>query len=194
MRRSSGTVPKHSTPAEGFLHRSRSPLGRVSYRRGGGPADGSPLPARFSRDLLSPIRERQLSTSWASEGSSVQLEPEGDPWAPEEEPPVPAEVAQKQRRQRRQRKAQQGESPGSWMGNRGLPGISNTAGRRHRDLKKFAAVVGPDPSPVPVPWELWVPQEVACDLGARAQLFLTKGTLAQAQRGHRLGRLGDWPF
>lgn len=69
----------------------------------------------------------------------MQLEPEVDPWAPEEEPPVPAEVTQKQRRQRRQRKAQQGESPGSWMENKGLPGISDTAGRRHRDLKKFAA-------------------------------------------------------
>ncbi|XP_036896948.1 coiled-coil domain-containing protein 201-like [Sturnira hondurensis] len=140
-RMSSGTVPKHSTPEEGFLHRHRSPLGRVPYRRGGGPADGSPLSARSSWDLPSPVQRRRLSTIWASEESSEQLEPEEDPWAPEEEPPRPAEVTQQRRRRQQQRK-KQGEAPGSWTGNVRLPGIPNTAGRRHRDPKKLAAVVG----------------------------------------------------
>ncbi|XP_036103283.1 coiled-coil domain-containing protein 201-like [Molossus molossus] len=140
-RPSSGTVPKHSTPEEGFLRGHRHPLGRVPYRRGWGPAEGSPLPARSSRDLPSPVQKRRLSTIWASEESSVQPGSDTEPGAPGEEPPAPAKVTQRRRRQRRQQqKVQQGESPGSWTGNKGLPGIPNTAGRRSRDLKKLAAV------------------------------------------------------
>ena len=135
---SSGTVPKHSTPEEGSLHRHRSPLGRVPYHRVGGPADGSLLSTRSSWDLLSPVRRRRLSTIWASEESNEQLGPEADPWAPEEEPPAPAEVTQHRRRQHKK----QGGAPGSRTGSMRLPGVPNTAGRRHRDPKKLAAVVG----------------------------------------------------
>ncbi|XP_066096476.1 coiled-coil domain-containing protein 201, partial [Saccopteryx bilineata] len=133
-------VPKHSTPEEGSRHWRGSSLGRISYRWGRGPGEGSPLPAHSSQHLPSPEQKRRLSTIWASEESNGQLGPNTDPWAPEEEPPGPAEVSQRQRRGRRQLKEPQEESPGGWTGNVGLPGIPNPARRRQRGRRRLAAV------------------------------------------------------
>ncbi|XP_059567275.1 coiled-coil domain-containing protein 201 [Myotis daubentonii] len=138
--RAAGAFPKHSTPAEGFPGRSRSPRGPRPYRPGRGPGDGSPRPGRASRDPPPPVLRRQrLSTIWASEESSEQPGPEPSPQAPEGEPPVPTEVP-RPRRPQPQRKAKPGEPPGSWRRGQGLPGISDTTGRRRRDLRKLAAV------------------------------------------------------
>uniref|UniRef100_A0A671EU16 Coiled-coil domain containing 201 n=1 Tax=Rhinolophus ferrumequinum TaxID=59479 RepID=A0A671EU16_RHIFE len=119
---SSRPVPKHSTPEEGSLPWRRRPPGRVPYHC------GSPLPSRSSRVLSSSLRKRQLSTIWASEESS------SDPQTSEEEPPVPASVT------RRQQQWQE-DSPESWPGNVGLPGIQNTARKRSQNPKKLAAVM-----------------------------------------------------
>ncbi|KAF6301424.1 hypothetical protein mRhiFer1_000149 [Rhinolophus ferrumequinum] len=131
---SSRPVPKHSTPEEGSLPWRRRPPGRVPYHWGGDPADGSPLPSRSSRVLSSSLRKRRLSTIWASEESSGQLGPDSDPQTSEEEPPVPASVT------RRQQQWQE-DSPESWPGNVGLPGIQNTARKRSQNPKKLAAVM-----------------------------------------------------
>uniref|UniRef100_A0A4W2G5N2 Coiled-coil domain containing 201 n=1 Tax=Bos indicus x Bos taurus TaxID=30522 RepID=A0A4W2G5N2_BOBOX len=121
---------KHSTPAGAALSWHSGLQGDV-------PSHGrSPRPARSSWDLLSSpggvslmasFRKRRLSTIKASEVSS------SDPFAFEEDPPVPASVTQQQ---------QQGKSPPARRSppNLGLPGIPDTTRRRPRDLKRLAAV------------------------------------------------------
>lgn len=82
---------------------------------------------------MASFRKRRLSTIKASEVSSEQLGSNSDPFAFEEDPPVPASVTQQQ---------QQGKSPPARRSppNLGLPGIPDTARRRPRDLKRLAAV------------------------------------------------------
>lgn len=72
--------------------------------------------------------------------SSGQLGSDADPWAFEEDPPVPASFTPR-RRQRRQQ--QQDASPQARRGppHLGLPGIPNKTSRRRRDLKKLAAAL-----------------------------------------------------
>ncbi|XP_070332511.1 coiled-coil domain-containing protein 201 [Odocoileus virginianus] len=134
---------KHSTPAEAALSRHSGLQGDVPSHREGGPAGGSPRPARSSWDLLSSpggvslmasFRKRRLSTIEASEVSSEQLGSNSDPFDFEEDPPVPASVTQQQQRQ--------GKSPPAKRSppNLRLPGIPDTARKRPRDLKRLAAV------------------------------------------------------
>ncbi|XP_036296044.2 coiled-coil domain-containing protein 201, partial [Pipistrellus kuhlii] len=131
----SGSVLKHSTPAEGAPGWGRSPRGPRPSRLGGGPGDGSPRPGCASWGLPAPgPRKQRLSTIWASE--------ESGPPAPEGEPPAPTEATCPPRPQP-QRKAEPGGPPGGWVRSQGLPGISDdttTAGRRRRDPRKLAAV------------------------------------------------------
>lgn len=99
---------------------------------------------------MASFRKRRLSTIEASEVSSEQLGSNSDPFDFEEDPPVPASVTQQQK--------WQGKSPPAKRSppNLGLPGIPDTARKRPRDLKRLAAVVGPDPTPAHPP-ELGVP-------------------------------------
>ncbi|XP_057360349.1 coiled-coil domain-containing protein 201 isoform X1 [Manis pentadactyla] len=124
-------VLQHSTPEEAALCGHRQSLGLVP----------SPLPAHASWDLpslqlgLSPKaarQERQPSNVWASGASSGWVGLDQDPWAPEEDTPMPASGTWPQ---------QQGKSgpTGRRPRNLGLPGIPSVAGRRRRDLKKLAA-------------------------------------------------------
>ncbi|XP_044802711.2 coiled-coil domain-containing protein 201 [Bubalus bubalis] len=133
---------KHSTPAGAALSWHSGLQGDVPSHQERGPAGRSPRPARSSWDLLSSpggvslmasFRKRRLSTIEASEVSSKQLGSNSDPFAFEEDPPVPASVTQQQ---------QQGKSPPARRSppNLGLPGIPDTARRRPRDLKRLAAV------------------------------------------------------
>ncbi|XDA75770.1 hypothetical protein R6Z07F_005935 [Ovis aries] len=133
---------KHSTPAGAALSWHSGLQGDVPSHQERGPAGRSPRPARSSWDLLSSpggvslmasFRKRRLSTIEASEVSSEQLGSNSDPFAFEEDPPVPASVTQQQ---------QQGKSPPARRSppNLGLPGIPDTARRRPRDLKRLAAV------------------------------------------------------
>uniref|UniRef100_A0A8D1K464 Uncharacterized LOC106506856 n=1 Tax=Sus scrofa TaxID=9823 RepID=A0A8D1K464_PIG len=128
---------KHSTPEGAAVSWRSGLLGDV-------PSPGaSPLPAPSSQGLPSPraglgptapVRKRRLSTIRASGVSSA------DPWAFEEDPPVPASFTPR-RRQRRQQ--QQDASPQARRGppHLGLPGIPNKTSRRRRDLKKLAAAL-----------------------------------------------------
>ena len=145
---------KHSTPEGAAPSWHSELLGDVSSRQEGGSADGSPLPVRAPWDLPSspgglspkvPLRKRRLSTIRASEVPSGQLGSNSDPFAFEEDPPVPASVT------RRRQQQQQGRSPRARRSppNLGLPGIPNAAKRRPRDLKRLAAAVGPVPDPSP---------------------------------------------
>lgn len=145
---------KHSTPAGAALSWHSGLQGDVPSHQERGPAGRSPRPARSSWDLLSSpggvslmasFRKRRLSTIKASEVSSEQLGSNSDPFAFEEDPPVPASVTQQQ---------QQGKSPPARRSppNLGLPGIPDTARRRPRDLKRLAAMVGRNPSPSPRAW------------------------------------------
>ncbi|XP_070644093.1 coiled-coil domain-containing protein 201 [Bos indicus] len=133
---------KHSTPAGAALSWHSGLQGDVPSHQERGPAGRSPRPARSSWDLLSSpggvslmasFRKRRLSTIKASEVSSEQLGSNSDPFAFEEDPPVPASVTQQQ---------QQGKSPPARRSppNLGLPGIPDTTRRRPRDLKRLAAV------------------------------------------------------
>lgn len=99
---------------------------------------------------MASFRKGRLSTTEASEVSSEQLGSNSDPFDFEEDPPVPASVTQQQQRQ--------GKSPPAKRSppNLRLPGIPDTARKRPRDLKRLAAVVGPDPNPAHPP-ELGVP-------------------------------------
>lgn len=100
---------------------------------------------------MASFRKRRLSTIEASEVSSKQLGSNSDPFAFEEDPPVPASVTQQQ---------QQGKSPPARRSppNLGLPGIPDTTRRRPRDLKRLAAVVGCNLTPAHSP-ELGVPAQ-----------------------------------
>lgn len=151
---------KHSTPAGAALSWHSGLQGDVPSHQERGPAGRSPRPARPSWDLLSSpggvslmasFRKRRLSAIEASEVSSEQLGSNSDPFAFDEDPPVPASVTQQQ---------QQGKSPPARRSppDLGLPGIPDTARRRPRDLKRLAAVVGPDPTPAHPP-ELGVPAQ-----------------------------------
>ncbi|KAJ1062910.1 hypothetical protein K5549_004939 [Capra hircus] len=133
---------KHSTPAGAALSWHSGLQGDVPSHQERGPAGRSPRPARPSWDLLSSpggvslmasFRKRRLSTIEASEVSSEQLGSNSDPFAFDEDPPVPASVTQQQ---------QQGKSPPARRSppDLGLPGIPDTARRRPRDLKRLAAV------------------------------------------------------
>ncbi|XP_054940648.1 LOW QUALITY PROTEIN: coiled-coil domain-containing protein 201 [Physeter macrocephalus] len=136
-------VLKHSTPEGAAPSWHSGLLGDVPSLQEGGSAGGSPLPVRSPRDLSSspgelspkaPPRKRRLSTIRASEVSGGQLGSSSDPFAFEEEPPVPASVSRgPQQRQRRSPRARR--SPP----NLGLPGIPNAARRRPRDLQRLAA-------------------------------------------------------
>ncbi|KAM9077019.1 coiled-coil domain-containing protein 201 [Megaptera novaeangliae] len=138
-------VLKHSTPEGAAPSWHSELLGDVSSRQEGGSAGGSPLPVCSPWDLPSspgglspkaPLRKRRLSTIRASEVPSGQLGSNSDPFAFEEDPPVPASVTR-----RRQQQQQQGRSPRARRSppNLGLPGIPNAAKRRPRDLKRLAA-------------------------------------------------------
>ncbi|XP_061054210.1 coiled-coil domain-containing protein 201 [Eubalaena glacialis] len=137
-------VLKHSTPEGAAPSWHSELLGDVSSHQEGGSAGGSPLPVRSPWDLPSspgglspkaPLRKRRLSTIRASEVPSGQLGSNSDPFAFEEDPPVPASVT------RRLQQQQQGRSPRARRSppNLGLPGIPNAARRRPRDLKRLAA-------------------------------------------------------
>ncbi|XP_067601619.1 coiled-coil domain-containing protein 201 [Pseudorca crassidens] len=138
-------VLKHSTPEGAAPSWHSELLGDVPSRQEGGSAGGSPLPVRSPWDLPSspgelspkaPLRKRRLSTIRASEVSSGQLGSNSDPFALEEDPPVPASVTRRRQQQQQQRKSPRARrSPP----NPGLPGIPNTARRRPRDLKRLAA-------------------------------------------------------
>ncbi|XP_059963686.1 coiled-coil domain-containing protein 201 [Mesoplodon densirostris] len=142
-------VLKHSTPEGAAPSWHSELLGDVPSHQEGGSAGGSPLPVRSPWDLPSspgefspkvPPRKRRLSTIRASEVSSGQLGSNSDPFALEEDPPVPASVTRRRRR-RQQQQQQQGRPPRARRSppNLGLPGIRNTARRRPRDLKRLAA-------------------------------------------------------
>uniref|UniRef100_A0A8C6BF93 Coiled-coil domain containing 201 n=1 Tax=Monodon monoceros TaxID=40151 RepID=A0A8C6BF93_MONMO len=124
-------VLKHSTPEGAAPSWHSGLLGDVPSR------GGSPLPVHSPWDLPSspgelspkaPLRKRRLSTIRASEVSS------SDPFALEEDPPVPASVTRRRQQQQRRSPRARRSPP-----NPGLPGIPNTARRRPRDLKRLAA-------------------------------------------------------
>lgn len=147
-------VLKHSTPEGAAPSWHSGLLVDVPSCQEGGSAGGSPLPVRSPWDLPSspgelspkaPLRKRRLSTIRASEVSSGQPGSNSDPFALEEDPPVPASVTRRRRQQQQRRSPRARRSPP----NPGLPGIPNTARRRPRDPKRLAAAVGPDPDPSP---------------------------------------------
>ena len=184
---------KHSTPAEAALSRHSGLQGDVPSHRERGPAGGSPRPARSSWDLLSSpggvslmasFRKRRLSTIEASEVSSEQLGSNSDPFDFEEDPPVPASVTQQQQRQ--------GKSPPAKRSppNLRLPGIPDTARKRPRDLKRLAAVVGPNPTPAHPP-ELGVPARAPSLEDSKCCAFLTDGSCPGYQEVARTE--GDHP-
>ncbi|KAL0618942.1 Coiled-coil domain-containing protein 201 [Plecturocebus cupreus] len=135
---------KHSTPEEAALGWSPRQPEDTSY------PSGSPIPAHFSQDLEShpsgfspPVRKRRLSTIRASKESSMDLS------APGEKPPMSASLAQQQQQHQQPLQAK------SWPQNPGLPGIPNTAGRKRRDPKKWAAAMERVRQ-----WEIYVLQNI----------------------------------
>ncbi|XP_047619084.1 coiled-coil domain-containing protein 201 [Phacochoerus africanus] len=141
---------KHSTPEGAAVSWRSGLLGDVPSPQEAGAAGASPLPAPSSQELPSPraglsptapLRKRRLSTIRASEVSSGQLGSDADPWAFEEDPPVPASFTP--RRRRRPPQQQQDASPQARRGppHLGLPGIPDKTSRRRRDLKKLAAAL-----------------------------------------------------
>ncbi|XP_037376715.1 coiled-coil domain-containing protein 201 [Talpa occidentalis] len=128
------TVQKHSIPEK--------PTPSWHVRPPGTVLDGAQLPTHSPQDMLSSqegssttatLQKQQLSTTRASEVSSGQLGPTMDPWAFEEDPPMPTS-GRKQQQQRKPPKTKRQPQ------NRGLPRIQDPAVRRRRDLKKQTAV------------------------------------------------------
>ncbi|XP_004839943.1 uncharacterized protein LOC101709220 isoform X2 [Heterocephalus glaber] len=131
---------RHSTPEgkETALHWSPRPRGQASHLQ------ESLTSARSAQDLvshpggLSPgatFRKRRLSTIYAlEEGPSEQSGPCSEASVLEDDLPVPASLA------RPQEKAEDPQAK-SWPRSPGLPGVPNTARKKRRDPKEWAAVM-----------------------------------------------------
>uniref|UniRef100_A0A673SY64 Coiled-coil domain containing 201 n=1 Tax=Suricata suricatta TaxID=37032 RepID=A0A673SY64_SURSU len=124
-------VLRHSTPQEAVPSLHRRPPGHVPYLA------ESPVPTCLSwsppssqagLSSMATLQNLQLSTIQAFGAASL------DPWAPEEDPPIPTSVTWRQQ----QAESHEAQSRPPHLR---LPGIPNSTGKRRRDPKELVAVM-----------------------------------------------------